>query len=100
MGEWLGKKLPVSPQLCLLGDRSTVPPGISKAEFGLALTGFITAARIILRHWKSQVRPEFTDWVKLMTDNASYELMIARLNNNKGKFFQVWGHFLSHVREE
>ena len=100
LGEWLGKALPESPQLCLMGDRSRLTPGISRAEFGLALTGFITAARIILRHWKSQIRPEFTEWVKLMTDNASYELMIARLNDNKGKFYQVWGQFLNHIRGE
>lgn len=70
LGVWLENSLPESPQLCLLGDRSELPPGISKAEFGLALTGFITAARIILRHCKSQTKPEFTEWVKLMTDNA------------------------------
>lgn len=51
------------PQLCLLGDRSRSPPEIAKAEFGLALTGLNSASRIILRHWKSQTRPEYTDWV-------------------------------------
>lgn len=66
-----------------------LPPGISKVEVGLALRGFITVARIILRHWKSQTQPEFIEWVKLMTDNASFELMIAWLNDNKGTFDQV-----------
>ncbi|CAJ1062957.1 macrophage mannose receptor 1-like [Xyrichtys novacula] len=55
-------------------------------------------ARVILRHWESQTRPEFTDWVKLLIDNASSELMRARLNDDKEKFNQVWGHFLNHIR--
>ncbi len=44
----------------------------------LALTGFISAARVILIKWKSQVRPEYRDWVKIMTENASFELLIAK----------------------
>lgn len=95
VGEWLGRAQPESPQLCLLGERSKSSTGLSKA-----LTGFINAARIILHHWKSRTKPELTDWVNLMTDNASHELMIARLNDNKGKFYQVWGHFQNHIREK
>lgn len=30
--EWLHKPLPESPWLCLLGDRSVLPPGISKKK--------------------------------------------------------------------
>ena len=48
IGEWLTTALPESPQLCLLGDRSLLPPEVSKAESALALAGFITAVRIVL----------------------------------------------------
>ena len=48
IGEWLTTTLPESPQLCLLGDRSLLPPEVSKAESALALAGFITAVRIVL----------------------------------------------------
>ena len=34
-GEWVRKPLPESPWLCLLRDRSLLPPGISKQKFGL-----------------------------------------------------------------
>ena len=97
IGEWLTTALPESPQLCLLGDRSLLPPEVSKAESALALAGFITAVRIVLRHWKSQIRPSFTDWLKLMTDTASFEDLIARLNDGRGKFYQVWSHFLHFI---
>lgn len=38
--EWLTTPLPESPQLCLIGDRSLLPPGVSEAESALALAGF------------------------------------------------------------
>lgn len=98
IGEWLDVPLPESPQLCLLGDQSLLPPGVSKAESALALAGFISAVRIILRHWKSQVRPGFGDWLKLMTNTASFEDLIARLNDGRGKFYQVWSHFLNFIQ--
>ena len=48
LGEWFEKFLTETPQFCSLGDKTESPPGISKAEYGSALTGFITAAVIIL----------------------------------------------------
>ena len=96
----LATPLPESPQLCLLGNRSLLPPEISKAESTLTLAGFITAVRIILRHRKSQVRPSFAEWLKLMTDTASFEDIIARLNGGRGTFYQVCSHFLHFIQFE
>jgi len=62
-----------------------VPPGLTKAELRLTLTGFIVAARLILRNWKSPHKPEFTEWLKLMTETAAFEIMIARVNNVPSK---------------
>src|SRR4029434_6679757 len=61
IGEWLTTALPESPQLCLLVNRSLLPPGVSKAESSLTLAGFITAVGTVLRHRNSQIRPSFTD---------------------------------------
>lgn len=69
-------------RISLSGDRSEVPPGV-----GLVLTGFTTVATII----SHQTRPQFTDWVKMITDNTSFELMIA---NEQRMFYQVWEGFL------
>lgn len=79
-------------------QRSPLPAGVSEAESALPLAGCITAVRIILRHWKSQVRSSFTDWLRLMTDTASFEELIARLNDGRGKFYNVWSHFLRFIQ--
>lgn len=101
---WLKRPLPESPQLCLLGDKCVMPPGLSKAESGLTVAGFIVAARLILRNWKSPHRPEFTEWLKLMTETAAFESMISRVNNVPSKTSQTWKMFLltlevQHYRE-
>ncbi len=79
--------LPESPRLCLLGDRSELASGILKAEFGLALAGCT-----------SQTQPEVLDWVRQMTDSASFELMIATLNNKDGNFHEVRDQFWNHIK--
>ncbi|KAF3854140.1 hypothetical protein F7725_022195 [Dissostichus mawsoni] len=33
--------------------------------------------RLILRNWMSPHKPEFTEWLKLMTETAAFEMMIA-----------------------
>uniref|UniRef100_A0A8C9ZN88 Uncharacterized protein n=1 Tax=Sander lucioperca TaxID=283035 RepID=A0A8C9ZN88_SANLU len=90
---WLRQALPESPQLCLLGDRFPMPPGLAKSEAGLMLMGFIVAARLILRNWKSPNRPDITDWLKLMTEIAAFELLIARVQNIPSKNRQAWMSF-------
>lgn len=90
---WLSQPLPESPQLCLLGDKSCMPKGLSKAEVGLMITGFIVAARIILRKWKSPHRPEIKEWLHLMSETAAFEIMIGRVQNIPNKTSQVWMYF-------
>lgn len=62
----------LSPQLCLLGDRTQVPQ-ISNGEFSLAIAGIITAARIILRHWETPELLDLKGWANLMPNTASHE---------------------------
>lgn len=61
---WLEQPLPESPQMCLLGYKSLIPPGLIKAEFGLAATGYTAAATLILCDWKSPRRPKGTEWLE------------------------------------
>lgn len=35
-------------------------PGVTKAQSGLLLNGFITAERLVLRNWKNTKPPELT----------------------------------------
>lgn len=73
--EWLHKPLPESPWLCLLGDRSVLPPGISKKKEKKkrACTGRL--------YWcfndcstplEESSKTYFDEWLKLMTDIASF----------------------------
>ena len=39
--------------------------GLTKAQFGLALAGFLNAAKVILRKWKSTSTPCYKDWIGL-----------------------------------
>lgn len=70
-----------------------MPKGLAKAEVGLMITGFIVAARIILRKWKSPHRPEIKEWLQLMSETAAFELMIGRVQNVPSKTSQAWVHF-------
>lgn len=59
LGEWV-EQLPSSPHLCLLGDKTYLPPGVTKVQFGLLVTEFITAARVVLKNWENTKIPEIT----------------------------------------
>lgn len=71
LAEWLKQLLPEFPQLCLLGDKSFMPAGLTEAASGPAVTGFILAARLILR--KRPHRPEGREQLKCMMETASFE---------------------------
>lgn len=95
---WLKRALPAPPQLCLLMDKALMPPGLTKAELRLTVTGFIVAAQLILRNWKSPCKPNLVEWFKLMSETAAFEKMIARVNNVICKTSQVWDVFLDYIR--
>lgn len=96
---WLKRPLPESPQLCLLPNKALMPPGLTKAELWLTVTGFIVAARLILCNWKSPLKPEFVEWFKLMTETAAFEKMIARVNNILSNTSQVWDVFVDYMKD-
>ena len=91
--EYLGKcldiEIPVSPRLCLLGDQTQLPD-VSKYDFAVIKVGLITAARNILRLWKSTSSPDPKKWKEDMAQVVSYEHMLLRLNNNKDRDRWKW----------
>lgn len=90
--EWLEQSLPNSPRFCLLGDKTVLTVGLTKGQFGLA--GFLNAARIILRQY-STVMPCHKDWMELMTNTASYELMLAK--DSVSRFSDMWGSLSTYI---
>jgi len=77
MSDWRGSSLPVPPRLCLLEDRSKVC-NISKEELSVFMVRVITAARTVLRYWKSTKPPEMREGISYMIKSASHESMLTR----------------------
>ena len=96
---WLGSAIPLTPELCLLGDKSQIP-NISKGAFSVIMVGLITASRIILRHWKTVERPDMTEWVDAVVGSAFYESMLNRLKGKLEDGTTSWGCFWTHIKTE
>ena len=75
---WVGLSLPFSPRLCLLGDKTEIPQ-LTKSAHSVLMVGIASAARIILRYWKAPTLPTFNEWKALMSETASYEVMLSRI---------------------
>lgn len=94
IGKWIGVGIPMLPRICLLGDQ-TVMPNISKHQSTVIQVGMVTAARVILRLWKSTSVPNVKNWLESMLEIVSYEQMLAKLNNDTENFKKSWSCFLS-----
>lgn len=90
IGRWIGLIIPLSPRLCLLGDRSVLP-GVSKYDFVVIKVGVIAAARVILSVWKEPSPPEYNRWKENMLKMVSYEKFLARINDDREGFDKSWG---------
>ena len=92
MERWLGRTLPLSPRLCLLGDRTEVLD-ISKFEYAVLKVGCITASRQILQLWKSTGAPSWEGWRERMREVMAWEKMLIRLGGGNYKFVRAWEGF-------
>ena len=92
MGNWLGRTLPLSPRLCLLGDRSEVQE-LSKFEYAIVKVGCVTAARAILRLWKNAGMPGVDGWREKMGEVRAWEGMLIRLGGGNQKYMRAWEGF-------
>lgn len=84
--------------MCLLGDRSQIP-NVSKYIFSVIMVGLTTAARILLRKWKTNVTPGLGEWLDAMVETASYEAMLQRLKNEDHNAVSLWELFWSYARK-
>ena len=89
---WTTINLPICPHLCLLGDK-TVIPQLTKDAHTVLIVGITSAARIILRHWKSPENPTFQEWKVLMTETVSYEVMLTRIRGKRPGVLSCWDFF-------
>ena len=93
MERWLGRTLPLSPKLCLLGDRSEVMD-ISIYEYAVLKVGCVTASRLILQLWKSAGAPNFESWRERMGEVRAWEGMLIRLGGGNYKYIRAWEGFV------
>lgn len=89
---WITVNLPLCPRLCLLGDKSVIPR-LTKEVHSVLMVGLASAARIILRHWKAPEQPTFQEWKVLMTETASYEVMLTRIRGKRPVELSHWVSF-------
>lgn len=87
---WIDMAVPKSPRLCLLGDMAVIP-GRNKCKYSVLKVGILTAARVILSVWKDPSPPMFREWKENMIKAASYERMLARMNDDMDGFDESWG---------
>ncbi len=110
LSEWSGVTVPLTPAMCLLGDRSQIP-NASKRTFSVIMVGLVTASRVILRHWKTVVSPSLKDWLDAMVETASYvvcmsmyvrmyESMLCRLKGNTEDGMSLWEHFWNYTKTD
>lgn len=93
---WAGVTLPVSPRLCLLGDK-TETPTLNRKAYSILMVGITTCLRIILRYWKSTTCPSLQEWKILMTEATSYEVMLARIRSKGPVELGLWDFFMAHL---
>ena len=48
-----------------------------------------TAKRVILRHWTGKDIPSYSEWLNALTETASYEQLIYKINGWKDKFAEI-----------
>lgn len=87
----LGCHIPVSPQLCILGDLSLVQLNhhIKTALF----TALIIAKKTILLHWKSRQQINIPQWKNMLIDHIAVEKMNASINHNTASYDNSWSTF-------
>ena len=93
---WVGLSLPFSPRLCLLGDKTEIPQ-LTKSAHSVLMVGIASAARIILRYWKAPTLPTFNEWKALMSETASYEVMLARIRGRGPVVLGNWDYFMEYL---
>ena len=92
METWLGGTLPLSPRLCLLGDRAEVRE-MSIYDYAVLKVGLVTASRLILQNWKGTGVPGIEKWREKMGEVKGYEKMLIRLGGGNHKFMRAWEGF-------
>lgn len=96
ISEILGEKIKPTPTLCILNKLHTTIK-IRSQKLNWLKVAITTAKRVILRHWKSQESPSYEEWFLTLTETASFERLIYKINGKLQIFNEIWDPFLSQM---
>ena len=79
-----------------MGDKTEIPK-LTTSAHSVLMDGITSAARTILRHWKSPTIPTCHEWKALMSETASYEVMLARMRGRGPVVLGSWDYFVDYL---
>ncbi len=94
----LGTSVVLTPALCLLNSLKG-NEGIRGKKAHWLRVALITAKRVVLKHWTGANNPTFFEWLAALSENASYEHLIYKINGRIDTYREVWDPLLTQIRE-
>ena len=89
----LHKKIPLDPEICILG---LIPETLALRthESKLLNLCLIHAKRVIARHWKSVNCPSYNMWIKELSSCLSIERLTYTIKQKGHIFHNIWNSFI------
>ena len=91
----LGCRIPLSPNLCLLGDITVIDLTTKQATATLAALAI--AKKTILLNWKNKQSININHWLNLLIEYISMEKISASLKNQLKHFTEMWSSFINSL---
>lgn len=92
----LGQEVNLTPALCLLNCLEG-NDNIGRLQAQWLKVAITTAKRVILRHWLGQNIPTYSEWLTALSETASYERLIYKINGKLKVYLEVWSPFFNQV---
>ena len=92
----LDTNLQLTPTLCIL-NKLNPAKGISSEKVSWIKIALTTAKRLILKYWKSNEPPTFMEWFITLSETASFERLIYKINGKNIFFNKIWEVFLKKI---
>ena len=58
------------------------------------------AKRVILRHWAGGNNPTYTERLTALSETASYERPIYKINGTMHTYTEIWDPFLTQIMDQ
>lgn len=94
----LDTRVDLTHALCLLNSLK-VHVRIDGKKAQWLKVAFITATRIILRHWVVRNRRTYSEWFTALSETATHERLIYKINGKMDIYSEIWDPFLKQIRE-